>query len=175
MEKFIKGIYDNAINTTFSREILEDDSFDSCCYQQMIDETHSIVIWGTGYSPDERCYVVSIREGASENDLFGKNEIACDETPDNSYGSLYFGIEEKVNKFFINKLIKETSQQLDVKEDIDGYGCPRAWVTLPTGKTAEIILDNGYSALLYDIDGMPLLPYLTAYSVDELFEDIIRN
>lgn len=105
MKQIIERIYNNAITKVFSRETLISEGFDNLCYKEMIDETHSIVIWG---NEDSDCgevyrdYVISIREGATDADdgLFGTKEILCDETADNSYEELYLGIEEKVNKYF---------------------------------------------------------------------------
>lgn len=73
-----------------------------------------------------------------------------------------------------DEFIEETNKQLNAKEDIDGYGCPRAWIDLPTGNTVEITLEDGkYSALLHDSNGYPMLPYLTADNLYELFAYII--
>ena len=102
MKQLIDNIYNNAIKEVFTEETLKDESFDACCYKQMIDETHSIVIWGDSDGIDEVYYVISIREGATNTDdgLFGTREILCDATPDNTHEELYLGITEKINKYF---------------------------------------------------------------------------
>lgn len=78
------------------------------------------------------------------------------------------------NSWKIEEYIAETNRQLDAKEDIDGYGCARAWIELPTGEVAEITLqeDGNYSALIHDPNGNPMLPYLTANNPNKLFAGI---
>lgn len=105
MKQLINNIYNNAITKVFSKESLSSEGFDNLCYAEMIDETHSIVIWGNEDSDcgeQYRDFIISIRDGAVDtNDgLFGTKEIACDETTDNSHEELYLGIEEKINKYF---------------------------------------------------------------------------
>lgn len=102
MKKLIDNIYNNAIKEVFTNEILKDENFDSYCYKQMIDETHSIVIWGDSDGVNEDYYVISIREGATNTDdgLFGTDEIMCDATADNTHEELYLGITKKINMYF---------------------------------------------------------------------------
>lgn len=102
MKQLIDNIYNNAIKEVFTEETLKDENFDAYCYKQMIDKTHSIVIWGDSDGIDEYYYVISIREGATNTDdgLFGTNEIMCDATPDNTHKELYLGIKEKISKHF---------------------------------------------------------------------------
>lgn len=107
MENIIKQIYNNAISKVFANEILTNEFFDNECYKEMIDDSHSIVIWG---NEDSECgeiykdYIISIRSGAinTEDGLFGIEEIICDETSDNTYESLYMGIKEVIEKYFCN-------------------------------------------------------------------------
>ena len=102
MKQLVENIYSNAISQVFTTETLQDNNFDSYCYKQMIDETHSIVIWGDCDRIDEKYYVISIREGATNTDdgLFGTNEIFCDATPDNTHKELYLGIKEKISTYY---------------------------------------------------------------------------
>ena len=70
--------------------------------------------------------------------------------------------------------VQETARQLNNKEDVDGYGYPRAWIQLPENKSAEITFEEGkYSALLHDADGNPELPYINADNLHDLFATII--
>ena len=74
-------------------------------------------------------------------------------------------------------LIKDAELQIRNKEDMDGYGCPRAWVVLPTKDVAEITQEDvgQYSALLHDKDGYPKLPMINADNLDDLFAAIISD
>lgn len=74
-----------------------------------------------------------------------------------------------------DEYIDEVNMQMKSKEDIDGYGCVRAWIGLPTKEVAEITLEEGgvYSALLHDENGNPMLPMIEAKSLYELFADLI--
>ena len=74
-----------------------------------------------------------------------------------------------------DEYIEEVNKQIKSKEDIDGYGCVRAWIDLPTKEVAEITLeeDGVYSALLHDESGIPMLPMIEAESLYELFADLI--
>ena len=101
MRQLIDAICDNAIKQVFSEDVLSDNCFETLCYKQMIDDSHSIVIWGD--SDGDRCfYVISIREGATNTDdgLMGKREIFCDATPNNTHEELYRGIEKKITDYF---------------------------------------------------------------------------
>ena len=74
-----------------------------------------------------------------------------------------------------DEYINEVNKQMESKEDIDGWGCVRAWIDLPTKEVAEITLEEGgvYSALLHDENGDPMLPMIEAESLYELFADLI--
>ena len=39
-----------------------------------------------------------------------------------------------------DEYINEVNKQMESKEDIDGWGCVRAWIDLPTKEVAEITL-----------------------------------
>ena len=73
-----------------------------------------------------------------------------------------------------DEYINETLRQLESKEDIDGYGCQRAWIELPTKEVAEITLEDGiYIALLHDKNGYPMLPMFETEDLYELFAELI--
>lgn len=103
MKDLINDIYNNAINKVFGEKILREDGFDNLCYHQMIDETHSIVIWGDADGVNDYYYVISIRNGATNEDWAGVKEISCDATPTNSHEDLFIGIEEKIQSYFGSK------------------------------------------------------------------------
>lgn len=57
----------------------------------------------------------------------------------------------------------------------DGYDNLQAFVELPSGETAEIILDNdneNYSMTIYSVNGNPMLPHYFADTLDELLENV---
>lgn len=106
MKQLAKEIYKNARRQVFSKDALRDNHFDCLCYHQMIDDSHSIVIWGDEDN-EGRYFTISIRTGATD-DWAGSKELFCDSTPDASYKSLYNGIKEKITRFLMmqNKMIE---------------------------------------------------------------------
>ena len=75
-----------------------------------------------------------------------------------------------------DEYINETLRQLESKEDRDGYGCPRAWIELPTKEVAEITLEDGiYIVLLHDENGYPMLPMFETEDLYELFAELIEE
>lgn len=108
MKSIIRKIYNNAISKVFSSEMLISENFDSACYMEMIDDSHSIVIWGNEDSDCEEIYrdfIISIRDGATvtEDRLSGKKTVIEDETLDNTYKSLYLGVKNIIESYFKSK------------------------------------------------------------------------
>jgi hypothetical protein len=77
----------------------------------------------------------------------------------------------------MKKYIDEANKQILAMDDVDGWGCPRAWVDVPGDEVAEITLmeDNRYSVLRHDKEtGFPIFPYIEANSLEDLFKEILR-
>ena len=74
----------------------------------------------------------------------------------------------------MQRLLLEVELQF-LKRYTDGYDNLQAFVELPSGETAEIILDNdneNYSMTIYSVNGNPMLPHYFADTVDELLEEV---
>ena len=57
----------------------------------------------------------------------------------------------------------------------DGYDNLQAFVELPSGETAEFILDNdneNYSMTIYSVNGNPMLPHYFADTLNELLDEV---
>ena len=77
----------------------------------------------------------------------------------------------------IQRLSLEVELQF-LKKYTDGYGDLQAFIELPSGKTAEIILDSDneeYSMTIYDVNGNPVLPHWFADTVEELLKIACEN
>jgi hypothetical protein len=62
-----------------------------------------------------------------------------------------------------------------LKKYTDGYDNLQAFVELPSGETAEIILDNDnecFSMTIYSAKGNPMLPHYFADTLDELLKEV---
>ena len=74
----------------------------------------------------------------------------------------------------IQRLSLEVELQF-LKKYTDGYSDLQAFIELPSGETAEIILDSdneAYSMTLYSLNGNPMLPHYFADTVEELLEEV---
>lgn len=74
----------------------------------------------------------------------------------------------------MQRLLLEVELQF-LKGYTDGYDNLQAFVELPSGETAEIILDNdneNYSMTIYSVNGNPMLPHYFADTLDELLEEV---
>ena len=74
----------------------------------------------------------------------------------------------------IQRLSLEVELQF-LKGYADGYGDLQAFVELPSGETAEIILDSdneAYSMTVYSLNGNPMLPHYFADTVEELLQEV---
>lgn len=74
----------------------------------------------------------------------------------------------------MQRLLLEAELQF-LKGYTDGYDNLQAFVELPSGETAEIILDNdneNYSMTIYSVNGNPMLPHYFADTLDELLEEV---
>ena len=77
----------------------------------------------------------------------------------------------------IQRLLLEVELQF-LKRYTDGYGDLQAFIELPSGETAEIILDNdneNYSMTIYSVNGNPMLPHYFADTLNELLEDVCEH
>ena len=57
----------------------------------------------------------------------------------------------------------------------DGYDNLQAFIDLPSGETAEVILDNDnecFSMTIYSVNGNPMLPHYFADTLNELLENV---
>lgn len=74
----------------------------------------------------------------------------------------------------MQRLLLEVELQF-LKRYTDGYDNLQAFIELPSGETAEIILDNdneNYSMTIYSVNGNPMLPHYFADTVEELLEEV---
>ena len=77
----------------------------------------------------------------------------------------------------IQRLSLEVELQF-LKKYTNGYGDLQAFIELPSGETAEIILDSDneeYSMTIYDVNGNPVLPHWFADTVEELLKIVCKN
>ena len=72
----------------------------------------------------------------------------------------------------MEKLLLEIELQF-LRRYTDGYDNLQAFVELPSGETAEVILDNDnecFSMTIYSVNGNPMLPHYFADTLNELLE-----
>lgn len=77
----------------------------------------------------------------------------------------------------MQRLLLEVELQF-LKMYTDGYDNLQAFVELPSGETAEIILDNNnenYSMTIYSVNGNPMLPHYFADTLNELLEEVCKH
>ena len=88
----------------------------------------------------------------------------------------------EIEAILTNEKLESDIQRLSLEVELqflkgytDGYGDLQAFIELPSGETAEIIVDSDnedYSMTVYSINGNPMLPHYFADTVEELLEEV---
>lgn len=91
----------------------------------------------------------------------------------------------EIEAVLTNEKIDSDIQRLSLEVELqflkgytDGYGDLQAFIELPSGETAEIILDNDdecFSMTIYSVNGNPMLPHYFADTVEELLQEVCEH
>ena len=88
----------------------------------------------------------------------------------------------EIEAILTNEKIDSDIQRLSLEVELqflkgytDGYGDLQAFIKLPSGETAEVILDSDnecFSMTIYSVNGNPMLPHYFADTVEELLKEV---
>lgn len=76
----------------------------------------------------------------------------------------------------IDKLALEIELQF-LQGNKDGYEAPRAFVDIASGESLEVTYQqesSQFSVLIHDVNGVPVLPYYNADTIEELLMEVLE-